>query len=210
MREYRHFCGVAKALDVVGQRWTLLLVRDLLLGGRRYTDLLEGLPGITTNLLASRLQHLEGEGLLERRVLPPPTRATVYELTARGRELEPVVLALGRFGARYLEAPPEEGEVTDLRWLLVSLKRRYRGGVSGARLTLISGDVPYAIGLEDAAIEVRDGAHEEPTLTVRADGPRPLQMLLIGRVPAKALLDAGEIELEGSRRELARVLRSFG
>src|SRR5581483_3423202 len=86
-RSYRQYCGVARALDVVGERWTLLIIRDLLLGPRRYKDLLEGLPGIGTNLLADRLKELERHGIVRRTVLPPPAGSTVYELTDLGSAL---------------------------------------------------------------------------------------------------------------------------
>jgi DNA-binding HxlR family transcriptional regulator len=97
-RAYHQFCGAARALDVVGERWTLLIVRDLLLGPRRYTDLLEALPGITTNLLAKRLKEMTEADLIRRETLPGAVRTDVYSLTERGLGLEPVVVALGRWG----------------------------------------------------------------------------------------------------------------
>src|SRR5437660_12010745 len=106
-RSYDQYCAVARGLDVSGDRWTLLIVRDLLLGPKRYKDLLSGLPGIGTNLLADRLKELEGAGLIERAVLPPPAGSTVYQLTERGLALEPVMIALGRWGARCLGAPKQ-------------------------------------------------------------------------------------------------------
>src|SRR3954454_19011185 len=97
-RSYDQYCPAAKALDLVGERWTLLLVRELLLGPRRYGDLLEALPGIGTNLLSERLRRLEEANILRRRRLDPPAGSTVYEVTEEGWELEPVLLPLGRFG----------------------------------------------------------------------------------------------------------------
>ena len=99
MRSYGQFCGVAHALDLVGERWALLVVRELVLGPKRFTDLAAGLPGIGTNILTARLRELEQTGVVERRVLPPPAGSTVYELTPYGRELEPVLLALGRWAS---------------------------------------------------------------------------------------------------------------
>jgi DNA-binding HxlR family transcriptional regulator len=104
-RSYDQYCAMARALDVIGDRWTLLLVRDLLVGPKRYGDLLEGLPGIGTNLLAARLRELEAAGIVERRVLPPPAGSAVYELTEAGQALEPVAFALGRWGTRFLGSP---------------------------------------------------------------------------------------------------------
>ena len=123
MRSYGQYCALAKALDVIGDRWTLLLVRDLLLGPKRYKDLLSGLPGIGTNLLADRLKELEATGLIERTVLPPPAGSTVYQLTETGQALEPVMVSLGRWGARFLGAPKK----TD-----VMLPRAYFVAMRGA------------------------------------------------------------------------------
>lgn len=97
-RSYDQYCAVARALDAVGERWCLLIVRELLRGPRRYTDLHADLPGVSTDILAARLKQLEGEGLAERRRLERPASATVYELTERGRELRPVIEALGEWG----------------------------------------------------------------------------------------------------------------
>src|SRR5437763_15979991 len=104
-RSYSQYCAVARGLDVIGDRWMLLIVRDLLLGPKRYTDLLDGLPGIGTNLLALRLREMEQAGLVERAVLPPPVGSAVYQLTAAGRALAPVMVSLGRWGARFLGEP---------------------------------------------------------------------------------------------------------
>ena len=99
-RRYDQYCPVCHALELVGERWSLVIVRELLKGPKRYTDLIDGMPGVGTNILASRLRELEAGGIVEKRRLPPPAASTVYELTEYGRELEPVMLALGRWGAR--------------------------------------------------------------------------------------------------------------
>ena len=98
-RTYDQFCGIARALDLVGERWALLVVRDLILGPKRFTDLRRGLAGIGTNILAARLKELERGGVVRRRTLPPPAASAVYELTDYGRALEGPLLALGRWGA---------------------------------------------------------------------------------------------------------------
>ena len=102
-RSYNQFCGLACALDVVGDRWTLLIVRELLAGPHRFKDLTKGLPGISTNLLSKRLKHLEQQGLLRRRALPPPAGSTVYELTPLGQALEATLLELGKWGSQLPE-----------------------------------------------------------------------------------------------------------
>jgi len=116
LRSYRQFCGLARALDLVGERWTLLIVRELLLGPRRYTDLLNGLPGIATNLLATRLASMEEAALIARDEAPPPVATTLYHLTPRGEELRPVIDALGRW-ARPLMAEGMKGDAFRAEWM---------------------------------------------------------------------------------------------
>src|SRR5215207_1930509 len=107
-RSYHQYCGLAYALDIVGERWTLLVIRELSAGPRRFKDLLDGLPGISTNLLAERLKHLEQQGVIRHRTLAPPAGSSVYELTAIGRALEPTLLALGKWGSQFVP-PSAEG-----------------------------------------------------------------------------------------------------
>src|SRR5918998_3547088 len=120
-RSYEQYCTVARALDVIGERWTLLLVRELLTGPKRFKDLLGGLSGIGTSLLTARLKDLEGNGILRRATLPPPAGSKVYELTDLGRSLEPVVIALSRWGLKLLDAPRRE-EVSRPAWAMVALQ----------------------------------------------------------------------------------------
>jgi DNA-binding HxlR family transcriptional regulator len=123
-RKYRQVCALAKALDVVGERWTLLIVRNLLVGPQRYGELLAGLPGVTTNLLAKRLKEMAEAGLITK-------TEDQYALTTDGLALEPVLFALGNFGERYLPAS-RATDARNPRWAVVSQKRRYRGGECGA------------------------------------------------------------------------------
>lgn len=120
MKSYNQFCGTAYALDILGERWTLLILRDLLTGPRRYSDLLESLPGITTNLLAKRLVHLVDAGFIVK-------STQGYDLTARGRRVEPIVLALADFGSETLRLPPKNEETVSRHAMVLNLKRRYRG-----------------------------------------------------------------------------------
>ena len=120
-RSYNQYCAVARALDIVGERWTLLVVRELLTGPKRFKDLLEGLPGIGTNLLAARLKDLEGYGVVHRTTLPPPAGSKVYELTELGSSLELVVAALGRWGLEFLGAPDQEDDVRPV-WAVVAVR----------------------------------------------------------------------------------------
>jgi len=126
MRSYRQYCGVAKALDVIGDRWTLLIVRELLTRRPcRYTDLMDGLPGIATNLLADRLEGLDQAGIVRREAAPPPVGTDLFHLTARGAALEPVLLELGRWGGPLLATATRNDEFRD-HWLKLPAKLGHR------------------------------------------------------------------------------------
>src|SRR4051794_11833426 len=116
VKRYEQYCPVARALDLVGDRWALLIVRELMHGPKRYTDLVDRLSGIGTNILAARLRDLEGHGVVTRRTLPPPAASKVYELTGYGRELRPAMRELALWGARSLGPPTEKDELFD-GWL---------------------------------------------------------------------------------------------
>ncbi|MEM1451303.1 MAG: winged helix-turn-helix transcriptional regulator [Planctomycetota bacterium] len=207
MRQYRQLCGVSLALDRVGERWTLLIVRDLLLGPRRYTDLLDGLPGITTNLLARRLKHLVELDLVVQRSLPPPSGSTVYELTDAGRTLEPVVLALGAFGAQYIPgAGPDCAR--DPRWPMVSMMRRYRGLEEPLVVGWTVGDRDYRLEGGDR-MTVTDGSPEAADLRIRTP-ERAFFALVSGKARARELRNAGALEVEGRIADLNRLLSSLG
>jgi DNA-binding HxlR family transcriptional regulator len=168
-RSYDQYCSAARALDLVGDRWTLLIVRELLAGPRRYTDLHADLPGVSTDVLASRLRDMERDGLATRRRLPPPGAAFVYELTARGRELLPVLQALGEWGQ------PELGErrPTDAvraHWFALPLLR------------LLDGEGLVEVRLEEGHFHLYAGAEAGP---VYGDGPAP------GEPDARLVLDTG-------------------
>src|SRR5471030_1696722 len=160
-RSYAQLCGIATALDVIGDRWTPLVLRDLLLGPLRFGDLTEGLPGIGTNTLAARLKHLEAAGVVDRRLLPLPDRGTVYELTAYGRELEPILLALGRWGAKSMGRLPSD-VASRSRWLVAAML----GFHDESRR--VAAPTTWELRLSDGAFTV----HAEGTsLTVAAGAP---------------------------------------
>lgn len=125
-RSYNQFCGLAYALDIVGERWTLLILRELLPGPRRFKDLIDGLPGISTNLLAERLKSLEQQGMLRRRVLPPPAGSTVYELTELAQGLEPMMIELGKWGSQFAPPTPEGATVLRPGSYLLTTKTFFR------------------------------------------------------------------------------------
>ncbi|MGW3727585.1 winged helix-turn-helix transcriptional regulator [Streptomyces sp. NPDC000851] len=158
-RSYDQYCSAARALDVVGDRWTLLIVRELLAGPRRYTDLHADLPGVSTDVLASRLKDMERDGLSTRRRLPPPGAAYVYELTGRGRELLPVLQALGAWG----QAELGERRPTDAvraHWFALPLLRA------------LEGEGLVEVRLEEGDFHVYAGAVDGP---VYGDGPAPAE-----------------------------------
>ena len=197
-RSYQQFCGVARALDLVGERWTLLLVRNLLLGPQRYGELLAGLPGITTNLLAKRLKDMEAAGLVER-IGAGPARA--YRLNADGRALEPAIHALGAWGWRRMTAPGP-GERRSLEWLLVALRRRYLGGRT-LRAELVSNGVPYRFELTPERAVIERGPVGAADLRVEAP-PSSFAQLFLGAWPDD--VDALGVRPTEGRAELLREL----
>jgi DNA-binding HxlR family transcriptional regulator len=202
-RSYGQYCTVARALDVVGERWTLLLVRELSTGPKRFKDLLEGLPGIGTNLLASRLKMLEGEGIVRRATLPPPAASNVYELTELGRSLEPVIVALSRWGARLLDAPREED---DLRagWAAVAaratFKPRAMGGHPGTYEFRIDGEAFHLRTGDGREVEVRQGSAPDPDLVVVGDA-KTFLAVASGRLRPEEVVESEALRVEGARDE---------
>lgn len=193
-RSYRQFCGLARALDVVGERWTLLLVRNLLLGPRRYSDLLDELPGITTNLLARRLQELEGMGLVERAPIPGAGRAVAYRLTADGAALEPAIHELARWGSRWMDAPRPD-DTLNVGWGMLSLKRRWRGGWTGL-VEVRAGERAFELACRPDGLGVLE--RPSPHAALRIAGPvEAVRALFFGGVRAPDLHVEGD---EAARR----------
>ena len=191
-RQYRQYCGLAKALDVVGERWTLLIVRNLLLGPRRYTDLLVELPGITTNLLAKRLKELEAEGLVAREDKPRPLAATAYALTDKGVALEPALQELARWGGRFYMEKPHHSDVFNVGWALLSLKRRYRKNVELVAEFAID-ERHFELDLDYQRMQVLERASERAELSLAGSLPSFEKMLFRG-ASALALVDRGALE----------------
>jgi DNA-binding HxlR family transcriptional regulator len=206
-RSYGQYCTVARALDVVGERWTLLLVRELSTGPKRFKDLLEGLPGIGTNLLAARLKTLEGQGIVRRATLPPPAGSNVYELTELGRSLEPVIVSLSRWGATLLDAPREEEENLRAGWAAVAMRSAIgRGAAGGGSSTYefrIDGEafhVRVRDGEEGDRVEVRQGSAPDPELVVEGDAESFLAVAS-GRLSPEEAVRSGALRAEGEREE---------
>jgi DNA-binding HxlR family transcriptional regulator len=199
-RSYGQHCTVARALDVVGERWTLLLVRELSTGPKRFKDLLGGLPGIGTNLLAARLKRLEGEGIVRRATLPPPAGSNVYELTDLGKELEPVLVALSRWGARLLDEPGEDDEVR-AAWAVVALRSAVPEGASEGRPGTygfrIDGE-EFHLRVSGEEVDVRQGAAPDHDLLVQGDA-RTLLAVASGRLSPEEAVRSGALKVEEER-----------
>jgi DNA-binding HxlR family transcriptional regulator len=210
-RSYDQYCAVARALDVVGERWTLLVIRELLPGPKRYKDLLEGLPGIGTNLLAARLRDLEAAGAIQRRMLPPPAGAAVYELTDSGRELESVVLDLARWGLKRMEQPRRR-ESFRPDWYGVAMCAAFRPhSAKGVRETYecrIGTDV-FHLRVNDGSAEVGQGSAPSPDLIVKADF-KSLHAVVSGQVPPIEAIESGRVEIQGDPAALQRCVEIFG
>ena len=210
-RSYNQYCAVARAMDVVGERWTLLIVRELLPGPKRFKDLLEGLPGIGTNLLAARLKDLEGYGVVRRATLPPPAASRVYELTDLGRSLEPVVMSLARWGLEFLGASQKE-EDRQPAWAMVAMKSVLEAEATAetrASYEFRVDDEVFHVRIEDGEIEVRQGSAADPALVVRSD-TQTLLAVAAGRAEPAEALASGAIGMEGDREARERCVRMLG
>lgn len=195
-KPYTQYCPIACSLGLVGERWTLLVVRELMHGPKRYTDLVDGLHGIGTNILAARLKELEAAGLVERRKLPPPAASTVYELTPTGRELRPVLHELARFGARLIGPPP-----------LDALSPGWLVGALDLSLSPISptGRLAFRIGEEEASLVdgvARRGLVDDPDVFVESDA--------IGFYHLVVNRQTEGVRIEGDFEVLERLIDAFG
>ena len=196
MKRYDQYCPIACSLGLIGERWTLLVVRELMHGPKRYTDLVDGLHGIGTNILAARLKALEAAGLVERRKLPPPAASNVYELTPTGQGLRPVLHELARFGARLMGPPPLEA--LDPGWLVDALD---------LALSPISpvGRLAFRIGDEEASLVdgvARPGLVDDPDVFVESDA--------IGFYHLVVNRQTEGVRIEGDFEVLERVIDAFG
>jgi DNA-binding HxlR family transcriptional regulator len=184
MRSYDEYCAIAKSLDVVGDRWTLLIVRELSLRGPcRYTDVRNGLPGIASNLLAERLRELERAGVVAREEAPPPIASTLFRLTARGEELRPLLGQLLRWGVPLMVEQKPHDAVRS-HWLAAALELMLadrRRGSSPVTLQLQTGDEPIVLESRDGAIHTRLGTAANADATL-AGPAMPVLGLLMGRL----------------------------
>ena len=211
MKSYGQWCALAKALEVVGERWSLLIVRELLDGAKRYTDLQDGIPGISTDVLAARLKDLEDAGVIERRTLAPPAASKVYALTERGRGLAPAVGELAKWGMELLGERTED-EAFRPHWIAGGLRALLRPD----RARDVTLEIDFDLGAGELVRIRVDGGRltsvpspeGEPDLVVRADVPT-LGALADGSLPARAAIADGRLELVGSRAAVREYSRLF-
>lgn len=196
-RSYGQYCGLARALDLVGERWALLLVRDLLVSPKRFSDLRRGLPRIPSNILTTRLKELEAAGIVERRVLPLPERGLAYALTPYGADLEDVVIRLGRWGAASL-GEPRPGEILTPDALVMALRALFRPSAAGGVRAVFQLEVgPSVLHARVAGrkLTVGLGPAEDPDLVIVA-GPG-IRTIFAGEVTGAEALAAGSVTVHG-------------
>jgi DNA-binding HxlR family transcriptional regulator len=207
-RSYEQYCAVAKALDLIGERWTLLVLRDLVhLGPRRFSDLRDGLPGIGANLLTQRLRRLEREGLVSRRRLPSPAASVVYELTELGAALEPTIIELGRWGGNFMGARRRterffpSGHISAIRATFRSDEAR---GIRANYEFRIDGQ-SFHVEIDDGSVDAALGEADDPDLLVVTDVETSID-LMERRVKPREALRAGRVAIDGTAAELERCI----
>jgi DNA-binding HxlR family transcriptional regulator len=208
-RRYDEGCAVAHSLDLIGERWALLIVRELLLGPKRFTDLRAGMPGASADVLAQRLREMTESGVVRRRKLPPPAGSEVYELTEWGAALEPIVTHLGRWGSRSSSLNPAADSSVDS--LVLSLRALFNPQAAqgfSATIGLSLNESRFIVDVADGQLHVSRGEAEHPTATLDTDRST-LAALLYGGHPLDDAVRAGDATVGGKTAVLARFLRLF-
>ena len=208
-RTYAQYCALATALDAVGDRWALLVVRELLSGPKRYTDLRDGLPGISTDMLAARLRELEADGIVERAVLAPPAASKVYQLTEEGSALEPVLIALARWGTPRL-SPGQEGEFRP-HWLGLSLRTMFHPARAKVDVTVdfvVEGGRFRAV-VKGGTLELDDNPTGPADVVISGD-PAAIAALARGEESRMSVLADGRVTVEGEAQAISALQRAFG
>jgi DNA-binding HxlR family transcriptional regulator/putative sterol carrier protein len=207
---YNQYCGLARALDVVGDRWTLLIVRELMLGPRRFTDLIDGLPGISRKLLTERLRALERDGVIARQDLPPPAARQVYELTDEGRDLAGAAIPLVAWGARRL-GEREPSESFRARWAALAMTtfadREAAKGVSETYQYVVGGSA-FHFTVDDGSVELHGGHAQDPAVTLTTD-EETWADIASGKITGSAATAAGTLAVDGDRQAASRARRIF-
>lgn len=208
-REYGQFCGLARAAELLGQRWALLILRDLLVRPQRYSDLLAGLPGIPTNMLATRLKEFEQDGLVVREARSGADRSVVYRATDRAAALQPAFAAIARWGAAEMREP-RPGEVFTEAALVSALRSGVSPGQRPARRRVYQvqvGDAAAHTVVDRDGVEVRPGVHPDPDLTIVAG--LGFRDVLAHRIAPEDAVAGGAVELVGDRSAFAEFVAAF-
>jgi DNA-binding HxlR family transcriptional regulator/putative sterol carrier protein len=207
---YQQYCALARTLDVAGDRWTLLIVRELTPGPRRFTDLIEGLPGISRKLLTDRLRDLERDGIIARQQLPPPAARQVYELTDDGRDLTHAMGPLIAWGARRI-GERKSGESFRARWPAVAIAaladREAAKGISETYQYVV-GDSAFHFTVDDGSIQLHDGRAEDPAVTLTTDD-QTWADIASGRITASSAAATGGLTVAGDRQAAKRLGKIF-
>jgi DNA-binding HxlR family transcriptional regulator/putative sterol carrier protein len=209
MRTYGDGCAIARGLDLVGERWALLVVRELILGPKRYTDLRGGLPNASPNVLSERLRELERAGIVRRRKLPPPAGSRVYELTDWGRGLEEIVISLGHWAARS-PTPPSDAPI-GVDSIVLALRSRFDSGAAHglrAGYELRLGEDRFRIEVGDDQIEVARGGADQADATIDTD-PDTLAAVLWNSERLADAQRSGRMTIEGDKAAVQRFARLF-
>lgn len=207
-KRYAQYCPVAHALELVGERWALLVVRELLGGPKRYTDLAAGLPGIGTNILAGRLRDLEQAGVIQKRRLPPPAAANVYELTEYGEELREPLYALGRWGARSL-GPPTSDDHLAPGWLVNAVRATCTGvGIPDKVFEIRVDHHAVTARFEADELVVEEGSSDDSDTIIETD-PTTLFCIASGEVPIRSAIESGTVSVTGKPADAERFLSLF-
>ncbi len=208
-RVYGQYCGFARALELVGERWALLIVRDLFVSPKRFSELQRGLPGIPSNILTARLKELEDAGIVERRVQPRPAGGVAYELTDDGRDLERAVVELSRWGAKHLGEPRAHEVVTE-ESMIMALRTTFRSeaarGVKAA-YELRMGDMVLHAIVQNGEVTVGKGAIEKPDLVIEA-GPG-IRAVMAQEITPDEAVKAKIVRIKGNRDLFARFAKMF-
>lgn len=197
-RSYGDQCGVARSLDVIGERWALLIVRELLLGPKRFNDLLAGLTGASPNVISQRLRDLTGSGVIQHRDLGPPARVRVYELTDWGRELEPVLVHLGQWGTR---APLPDGASWGLDSLLIALQATADPAAVNGRYELRIGTDVLTVDGTSGSVRVRRGSASRPDAVLTTDADT-LHAVSVGGRSIADTVDSGDLRFDGDTQAI--------
>ncbi len=204
-RSYGQYCAIAKTLDLIGERWTLLLIRELAFGPKRYSDVLAGVPGMNTTLLAQRLRDLEADGIVAKRTLPPPAASTVYELTEMGIELAWALLPLVGWGARYALGPRADDEYFRVEWPLLALSASMDPALIAdvdATYEFRVGDSTGHVTIRAGRVRVGSGPAEAPDVTLTTDA-ETFVAVGTGKLAAPEAVASGRLTVDGEAEAVA-------